>query len=435
MLRSSLLVLSLFLGTAILLLGIGLQSTLISLRATLEQFSLNTIGLVMSAYFFGFILGGYLCPPLIRRVGHIRAFTVMASIASAAAVAYPIWVDPVFWAFLRLLTGICMMGLYMVIESWLNSVAPNTHRGQIFSIYIAITLLAIAGGQYLLLLAEVGSYELFGIAAILLSLALIPVAITRLSQPELTESARLKLTALYKISPLGVIGALSTGLVMGAFWGLAPVYAANIGLDTAGVAGLMSAAIVGGVVLQWPIGLISDRIDRRKVLGLATLMAAIMSLLAYLLGQSVSIPLYIVAFVFGGFVFSLYGLSVAHTNDQLEKVQILEATRGLLQLYGVGAMLGPVLAGQAMGLFGPGALPLYFSLMLGLLLLFTYYRMQKREAPPVEEQGEYVTMSRTSPIVLEMSPLLDQGEKDKEEGAEAESNHGMPSRKDFEPDS
>ncbi|MDT8404962.1 MFS transporter [Sulfuriflexus sp.] len=415
MLRTSLSIISLLLGTAILLIGIGLQGTLIGLRANVEQFPLATTGLVMSAYFFGFVLGAHFCPPLIHRVGHIRAFAVMATIASAAAVAYAIWVDPLIWGLLRVLTGICMVGLYMVIESWLNSVAPSHLRGQIFSIYMAVTLLAMAGGQYLLLLGEVAGFELFGIITILLSLALVPITMTRLQQPELVISARLKLASLYATSPLGVVATLAAGMVTGAFWGMMPLYGESIGLDDLGVAVLMSATITGGVLLQWPIGLLSDHIDRRKVIVMATLIAAVLALLGFLMGQHVTLPLYVVAFLFGGFVFSLYGLSVAHVNDHIETDQVLEATRSLLQLYGVGAMLGPSLAGQGMSRFGPGALLLFIALVLGTLLLFALLRMQRREAVPVAEQGEFVAMGRTSPVALEMAPLAEEG---------TEENHG-----------
>lgn len=415
MLRSSFLVFSLLLGTAFLLLGLGLQGTLLSLRANLEQFPLAVTGLVMSAYFLGFVLGAYLCPPLIRRVGHIRAFSIMAAIASAAAIAYSIWITPFTWALLRLISGICMMGLYMVIESWLNSIAPNEQRGQIFSIYMATTLLAMAVGQYLLLLGEVADFELFGISAILMSLALVPIAMTRLTQPELTEGARLKIRSLYGISPLGVVGTLATGLVLGAFWGMTPIFGASIGLDEKGVALLMSATIMGGVLLQWPIGLISDHMDRRKVLGMAALLAALLSMAAFMMGQRVSLTLHIIAFLFGGFGFSLYALNVAHVNDRLSQGQVLEASRGLLQLYGIGAMLGPALAGQAMSWFGPGALQLFVAGVLGILVLFTLYRMLRREAPPVTEQSGFVPLSRTSPVVLEMAPMVEEEERSGEE--------------------
>jgi MFS family permease len=276
---------------------------------------------------------------------------------------------------------------------------------------MTITLLAMAGGQYLLLLGEIAGFELFGTITILLSLALVPIAMTRLHQPELVESTRLKLASLYQTSPLGLVATLVAGMVTGAFWGMAPLYGANIGLDKLGVAGLMSATIMGGVVLQWPIGLISDHVDRRLVIVIAAFIAASLALLGFLIGQSVSFPLYVVAFFFGGFAFSLYGLSVAHVNDQIEPGHILEATRSLLQLYGIGAMLGPALAGQGMSRFGSGALPLFIALVLGMLLLFALFRMQRREALPVAEQGEFVVMGRTSPVVLEMTPLAEEDEE------------------------
>jgi MFS family permease len=395
---------SLLLGTAALLLGMGLQGTLLGLRAGAEEYQVTVIGVVMSSYFIGFAFGSHYCPRIIRAYGHIRAYAAMTTLASAAAIAYALNTDPWFWTLLRIITGFCIVGSYMVIESWLNVLASNTMRGQFFGVYMVITLLAMAGGQHLLRFGEVLGFELFAITTILISLALVPVVLTRIPQPIISTPSHLGLRLLYKTSPLGFIGTLSAGMVTGAFWGLGALYALQIGLDETGVAWLMSAIIVGGAILQWPLGLLSDTIDRRKVISLCSFAGAGMALASSMLVEA-SAGFYAASFFFGGFAFTLYGLSVAHVNDRIDPDHSLEAAQGLLQVYGVGAILGPLLASQAIEYMGPGGLLIFFTFVLTFLGIFTMHRMHSRTAPPVEDQQEFVPMARTSPVALEMSPL------------------------------
>ncbi len=398
---------SLLLGTALLLLGIGLQGTLLGLRAVHENFPTPVIGYVMSAYFIGFAIGSYLCPPLIRRVGHIRAYAAMAATASAAAISYLLIFDPWFWALLRIVTGICMVGFYMVIESWLNALAPNDRRGQFLSAYMVITFLALAAAQYLLLTANIAGFRLFAITSILISAAVVPIALTRVEQPQLIESPRLHLLVVYRQSPLGVIGTFASGVVMGAFWGMMAVYGSQTGLDKIGIVWLMSATILGGALLQWPIGKLSDHVDRRSILGITTTAAAILAFLLYLYSGHSPLLLYGNYFLFGGFAFSLYSLSVAHVNDLLQPEQALDASQSLLQLYGIGAVLGPIVAGITMEHYGPHSLLLLYSVAFLAVGLFTLHRIHVRTAPPVEQQEEFIPMARTSPASLEMDPRLD----------------------------
>ena len=278
---------SLLLGAGILLVGIGLLGTLLAVRAGVEHFSDPITGVVMSAYFLGFAAGTYVCPALIRRVGHIRAFAAMAAVASAAAIGHALLVHPVVWAVLRAITGACMVGLYMVVESWLNVLAPRQRRGQIFALYVAVTLVALALGQFLILVGDVDEFMPFGIAAALLSLALVPIALTRVTQPESVEAPELGLRHLYRLSPLGTLGALVAGLVSGAFWGMGPLYAYRVGLSDLSVAGFMATTIIGGALLQWPIGHLSDHHDRRTVLTVVCLLGAV---LAVPIGQAAPVP-------------------------------------------------------------------------------------------------------------------------------------------------
>lgn len=401
-------ILSLLLASAILLFGVGLQGTLIALRAGVEGFPVDVTGIVMAAYFIGYAIGTRICPYLIRQFGHIRTYAILATIASAVAVAYPLMPTPFAWFVLRVITGISIVGLFIVIESWLNEIAPSESRGRFFAVYMLITLLAMALGQFMILAGDVRSFDLFAITTILISLALVPVAMTRVRQPEPVESVPLHLPALYRNSPMGVVGTLVAGLINGAFWGLSPVFASSMGLNELHIALFISLTVIGGALLQWPVGLLSDRLDRRTVLTGATLLGSLVAIAMFFLAALNEAILLAGGFLFGAFSFSLYSLSVSHVNDRLETGQTLEAARGLLQLYGIGAAIGPILAGYTMKLFTPSALLLFFAFWMLLLGLFSLYRMRINEPPPVEEQGEYVPAQVTTPVALEMAPQLEE---------------------------
>lgn len=395
---------SLLLGISILLVGMGLLGTALGIRAGLENFSSVVTGVVMSSYFIGFAAGTFICPSIIRRVGHIRAFTAMAAVASSAALAHALLVHPAAWAVLRVVNGICVVGLYMVIESWLNVLAPGQRRGQVFAVYVAVTLLAMGAGQFLILVGDLESFVPFGLTAILLSLALVPIALTRVVQPEPVEAPAFGLRHLYRTSPLGVVGAFASGLSAGAFWGMGPVFAHGVGLSEYAVAWFMAATIFGGALLQYPVGHLSDNHDRRTVLAYVCLGAAVSAVLVYASVGRSHPALFASAFIYGGLAFTIYGLCVAHVNDQLDPAHVLEATRGLLLVYGMGAVLGPSVAGWLMTNYGQGSLPLFFGAVAVALALFALYRMARSEAVPTEEQANYVPVVRTSQAALEMDP-------------------------------
>lgn len=401
-------ILSLLLASAILLFGVGLQGTLIALRAGVEGFSVDTTGIVMAAYFIGYAIGTRICPYLIRQFGHIRTYAILATIASAVAVAYPLVPTPFAWFVLRVITGISIVGLFIVIESWLNEVAPSESRGRFFAVYMLITLLAMALGQFMILAGDVRSFDLFAITTILISLALVPVAMTRVRQPEPIEAPPIHLLTLYQNSPMGVVGTLIAGMVNGAFWGLSPVFASSIGMNELHIALFISLTVIGGAVLQWPVGLLSDRLDRRTVLTGTTFIGGAIALAMYKLTGLNEVLLLSGGFLFGAFAFSLYSLSVSHVNDRLEAGQTLEAARGLLQLYGIGAAVGPIIAGYTMQYLGPSSLLLFFAFWMLLLGMFSLTRMRISEAPPAEEQGEFVPVQQTTPVALEMAPQLEE---------------------------
>ena len=396
---------SLLLGLGLILVGAGFLSTLLGLRATLENFPEVVTGLIMSAYFLGFIVGAYLCPRLINRVGHIRAFAAMAAVASAAILTHAMIIDPWTWAALRLITGVSNVGLYMVIESWLNTQASNQQRGRVFALYMTMNLLAMAVGQYLLLVNSVDSFVPFALIAILFSLGLVPVALTRVSEPlPIATPPALHLGHLFEKAPLGVIGTLLAGLLLGAFWGMGAVFAKSSGLPDTWIAAFMSATILGGALLQLPIGHLSDTRDRRSVLLAVSIGGAAAAMAAFALATQPPVSLVICIFLFGGFMFPIYALSVAHMNDHLNPGEVLDATSGLLLTYGIGAALGPAAAGTLMSVFGPRTLLLYFFALLVVLAVASRYFMSVRPPVPAEEQGEFVPMVRTSQAALEMHP-------------------------------
>jgi MFS family permease len=394
-------------GLGLLLVGVGLLGTLLGVRATVASFSNMETGLIMAGYYVGYIAGTLLAPRIIRNVGHIRSFSAFAAVAASSSLCFGLLVDPWVWFLLRLLNGLCVVGLYMVVESWLNEQSAGPMRGRIFSIYMMSTLVALGSGQFLLLASDPSELTLFAFSAILISLGVVPVAVTRVTEPKMEVFVPINLRELVRISPLGTAGTLGAGMLNGVFWGMAPVFGQRLELGETQIALLMSATIAGGALLQWPIGHLSDRIDRRTVLilvSVATAVAAVISMLIVINGYS---GLILSAFLYGGLMFTLYGISVAHTNDHLAPEQVLEATRGLLLVYGIGALCGPILGGIAMDSIGPPGLPAISAITAATLALFGVFRITQRAAPSLEDQADFVPMVRTTQVALEMHPEAD----------------------------
>lgn len=395
---------SLLAATAILLLGSGLLGTLVALRAGIESFPQVIIGMIMSGFFMGYVIGSYLCPQVIRTFGHIRSFSVFAAMGCVTVILHGLIIDPIVWLILRVITGICMLGMYLVIESWLNSVATNKTRGSLFSVYMAINLLALGVSQYLLLIYTIDSLAPFALIALFFSLALLPIALTFIEQPAKIERGHLGLKHLYATSPLASFGALLSGMINGAFWGMGPVYALSAGFDVAGVSLFMSGVIFGGALLQWPLGHLSDNYDRRLVIVVVSIIASVAAITAfYMIESHRSIGL-LAAFIFGGSAFSIYPLSMAHANDNVDTAQVLEISRGLLLLSGIGATIGPLTAGILMGWFGTQVLMFYFAALTLLLASLALMRRTIGSPIKVSEQGDFIIMARSSPAVLELDP-------------------------------
>lgn len=395
-------IVSLLAGIGLLLLGSGLINTLLSLRAAAERYPDWLIGLIMAAYFAGFSLGTFYCPHLINRVGHIRAFAVFAALGAGLIALHAFLVHPVTWLIARLVFGGCMVGVYMVVESWLNSRTSNDQRGHVFAVYSIVTLGALAAGQFLLLAGDTTTMELFALAAALFSISLIPIALTNIAEPAPVHVSRMDLKGLYAVAPLALIASLLSGLAGGAFLALGPLFIRDLGRLDGAVAMFIASAIAGGALFQWPIGRWSDRIDRRRVMGLIAL-GAFLAAGAMLGVRERSLGLLLCfTLLYGGLAFSIYPLSVAHANDKTDiGADSVGIAASLLLAYGIGATAGPLLAGVAMQVSGARALMGYL-IICWLILVVAVLRSLSQTAPVAREDKEaFILTARTTPVALE----------------------------------
>jgi len=397
-------IISLLFGVAILLLGHGLAGTLLTLRSAAEHFHEWQIGLMMSIYSAGYIIGVLLCPRIINQVGHIRAFTASAALCSSILLLHGLWVNPWFWMFARFIYGASIVSFYLIVESWLNARSDHSLRGKVFAIYMLVNLCSLAMGQQLLLLGDVESLTLFAVAAMLLSISLVPVALTRIPEPQKIDSQEpvLDLRNAFRTSPLGFTGCFIAGVVGGTFLTLGSLYANKIGLNSAETASFMSATIFGGALMQWPLGYLSDALDRRKVIvavvSLASLFAA-MSIFASSMPQTLML---LIMFLYGGFFLAIYPLSVAHANDVSPQADLVSLSGGLLMSYGVGAIIGPLIGGAGMQAAGPYFLPAFFSASWLALALYGYAQIRQHKV--IEEiPTAFSPLVRTTQISVQQS--------------------------------
>ena len=381
----------LLLGVAILLTGQGLQGTLLPVRASLEGFSTLAIGMMGGAYFFGFTLGCLRGPKLVFRVGHIRVFAAMTAAASAAPLLHGLWLETWWWWLLRFVTGYCFAVLYVVIESWLNEVSSNESRGAVFSAYTLITLTVLAGGQQMLLLYNPQDMALFALASALVSIAALPVVLSITpSPPQEGSSVKFDLRRLFRISQTGALGCLTAGLANGSFWALAPVFVAGNAADISLAAWFMTAAVLGGAVGQWPLGLWSDRVDRRWVIAFAALVGVLIGIVIWWQAGDIStLHLMLLSAAWGAAAFPMYAVSVAHANDYANPGEYVMISSSLLLMYGMGAIMGPFLAPAVMHLTGPGGLYLFAAVVHFLLLVYVVIRITRRAPAPDEEHIQF----------------------------------------------
>lgn len=395
---------SLLLAIFMLMAGSGFLATLTSVR--LERAGSNAlhIGAVGTAYFLGLVVGSLRVSRIIRRVGHIRAFAAFVSLFSASTLAYAIHQDPLLWAGLRFIDGLCVAGVFVCLESWLNERAEAGTRGSVLASYMIALYAGQAIGQFLLNLSEAKPSMPFLAASILISLGAIPVVLTRISAPLPDESTPLSIRQLYAVSPLGIVGATITGVMLGAFYALGAVHVRRLGMDLSATALFMSIVILGGVALQWPLGRLSDRFDRRRVI-VAAFAGALAASLGIAAIDGPGLPLLIFGALFGGLSFALYPLCVAHTNDHLEPGQRVAASGGLVLLYSIGAAAGPLGGAAAIMLLGTSGLFLFVGLCAGAALGFGVWRQVRTPPVPAELQQNYLVLPRTTPMSAALDPV------------------------------
>lgn len=394
---------ALLLGVGIMVLGNGLAGTLIGVRAGLEGMREESIGILMSAYFLGYVLGCTLTPRLVAGVGHIRTYAALASLASAIALTYAIVVAPLAWTLLRVAHGACYAGMTVVVESWLNGATRRRARGRVLALYNLVLLGAWAASQSLLTLADASGFVLFCVVSICLSLALVPITLTRAGVPSVTRAARRGLGRLYEISPTGVAAALAVGMASSAFFGMGPTFAQTVGMTDIEIALFMGLTIAGALALQWPLGWLSDLIDRRLVILGCTLLSLVGLSLAALgePGEPLR-PLLGIMFVVGGTLFPVYAIAVAHVNDQIEPNELVAAASGLVMVYGIGAAAGPFAASLVMARVGPSGLFLFQGAVLALFVAFALFRLSRRSGVAKSLKQVFVAAPRTTHAALQM---------------------------------
>jgi len=384
---------ALLFGFALLMLGNGLQGSLLGLRASLEGFGTGVTGLVMSAYFLGILIGAAVTPKLVLRVGHIRVFAALASLVSAFVLLHAVFLTAPVWFAIRLVTGFCFSGLYVVAESWLNQASTNQTRGKLLSIYMIISYASTGFGQLLLNVADPGGFSLFILISVLVSLALVPISLTRTFAPQIETPQAISLKQLYRLSPMGFMGCLFSGLAQGAFFGMGAVYGKLSGFSIAQLSVLLSLPLLGLVLFQFPIGALSDRFDRRRILCITAFASAVLALVCIIVFDYSFLAVSLSFIVFGGFALPIYSLSLAHTNDALNLDQMLEASSKLVFVFGLGSVFGPLSAGLAMDAFGPDAFFAYLAVVFTFIGCFALYRMTQRETVPSARRGEFVLVA------------------------------------------
>ena len=410
---------ALFVGLGMLMLGNGLQNSLIGIRAGVEAFSTEATGLMMAGYYVGLLAGAIVTPKVVGNVGHVRTFAALASTASTAALVHAVFVDPWTWGAMRAVTGFCYAGLYVVAESWLNDRATNETRGTLLSVYMVVLLGGMAASQYLLNVADTNSYVLFVLASVLVSMALVPISVSVAPTPDFTAPEPLSLRQLYHISPLGMIGAAGTGMANAALYSMSAVYAGDLGLSVPQIAVFVSASIAGGMAFQWPIGRLSDKLDRRQVITAVTFAAMLAAVAASLAAVAAAagnpVPLYATIFLVGGMSLPMYSLCIAHTNDYLTPKQMIAASGTLMLVGGVGAVFGPIAVSLLMSQIGSNGFFVTIGVVHGAIGVFALYRMLRRAALPLEEQGASVPLASTvgaPTATLPVEAIRDQMDRD-----------------------
>jgi len=411
---------ALFLGIGLLMIGNSMQGTLLGIRGGLEDFNPTVMGVVMAAYFIGFLGGSWLTPGLIRKVGHVRVFAALASLISAAFIIYAVFVNPWAWALMRLIVGFGFSGVYVVAESWVNNAADNEHRGQALSAYMIVQMVGIVIGQALINLSSPGGYDLFILMSVLVSISFAPILLSAAPAPVAGASERMSIPELFRSSPLGCVGTVLLGAIFSALFGMAVVYAGELEFSVETTSAFVSSIYIGGLLMQYPIGWISDRMDRRRVIMIVTVLGTAACVLG-IVGAPSKPALFLAAFLLGGVANPLYSLLIAHTNDFLSPAKMASASSGLVFLNGLGAMFGPVTVGYMMQVFGPNGFFLFNAILCAAIAAYAAYRMTQRPSVSPEDSGSYVAVPTRSVVAAEVAAELYS-----EEGTEDETTRDRP---------
>ncbi|MEP9373328.1 MFS transporter [Mesorhizobium sp. KR1-2] len=393
----------LLVAAGILLGGNGLQGTLIALRGAQEGFSPAVIGFMGTSYFAGFLLGCMAISRIMKAVGHVRSFSALAALASAGTLLLILVIDPVMWSVIRFVTGFCFAGLFTVMESWLNSGVQNHDRARVLAIYRIIDIGSVTGAQFMIPVFGAGGFTIFAIMSIMITLSLVPISLGDRSNPKPPEEVKLDLARVWRISPLGSIGCVAVGVTNSAFRTLSPVYAEQIGMSVTDVVTFISVGIIGGALIQYPLGYLSDRWDRRKVLLLTTTLALLSAFSIAFLAGSAPLTNFVLIFIFGSFAMPLYSLSAAHANDRADKDEFVLVNAALMLFYSIGAIVGPFAASAAMEATGPHSLFVFMGCVYAVFVLITIYRMGVRSAVPEGRRGHFIALLRTSTVFARLA--------------------------------
>ena len=393
---------ALLFGMFLLMLGNGLQGTLLGVRGSIEGMSPQTMSWVMTGYFVGFLFGSQLTPNMIRRVGHVRVFAALGSLVSACLILYAAWTNPYFWFLLRIIVGFCFSGIYVVAESWLNDSSSNETRGQTLSAYLIVQMMGIVLAQAVLNFADPSGYMLFIIISVVVSLSFAPILLSVSPAPQFQTSKRMTLSQLWSISPLGVVGQFFLGAIFAALFGMASVYGTERGLTVKDISLFVAAIYFGGMILQYPIGWVSDRMDRRVLIFIVCSIGTFFSFAANL--SDSFIWLLIVAFIIGGVSNPLYSLYIAYTNDYLEHDDMASASGGLIFLTGIGAIFGPSIVGWLLDSYGAASYFWFIGSVMAIMGSYALYRMTQTSSTAVEDTSAYAPITPTStPVAMELA--------------------------------
>ena len=385
----------LLLGVMLLMVGNGMQSTLLGIRGSIEGFTTFQISIVMSAYFVGFLGGSQLAPSLIGKVGHVRVFSALGSAISAILVIYPVAPDWIAWAGMRVVMGFCFSGVYVTAESWLNDTATNETRGQTLSLYMIVQMIGIIASQALMTVSPPEGFVLFVIPSVLVSLSFTPILLSKAPAPKFAVTRGMSFARLFRVSPLGCVGMFLIGGIYAALFGMAAVWGSLAGLSVGQISLFVASIYLGGLMFQYPIGWLSDRMDRRRLISVLALVGAVFTMVG-----AVNPPFAVilaVALISGGIINPLYSLLIAHTNDYIAAHEMAGASGGMIFINGLGAITGPLIVGWVIGVVGPGGFFIYVALLMLLMAGYAAYRMTRRAAPV--QPGSYTGLVPTAGAV------------------------------------